>query len=316
MAYRQLTEEGKSFIRKICEGNGNSLLSGKSRFKIKDPTNKLYNPNGVLPYCTPETPATKIWTSNAKYEGSLITTNAALGEALIKWYDKYGKIYEMDANVLAAQAFQESGYYIWNYALTSTASGISQFTADTLWGIIINNNHPNITPLFTDDEINAIANNITDNKFDKNSYTVKSDSNGRKNRAIIHQNVIDNPEIMIKAQFRYMKYIANKCDGLASSTLLGYSRGDGLATKSYAESINKVINYGVKKEMDEYEKEGIDYVFKIFALLGDKNNELTSSKPQGYYFGYDKGTLDLKMRSGVVFDAQTALAIDSNVRYQ
>jgi len=220
----------------------------------------------VLPFCDPPTSPSKIWTANIRNSsGNLISTNQEFGELLILWYDKYGKIYEMDANVLLAQAFQESGYFAWNYPLTSTASGLCQFVSEAVFDIIITNKHSNITPLFTSSEIDKITLNVIGNKFNFDTYNV-GNIRGKKNRPIMHQNIIDNTEIMIKAQFRYMKYIATKCDGLASSTLFGYSRGPALVNPSYVVSMD---NAAKKPDVGgkPYEDEGIDYVYRIFKNL-------------------------------------------------
>jgi len=164
MAYKQLTEKGKSFVRNYCANSKKSLLSGKSAQKYNDVTSKYYNPDGVLPFCDPPTSPSKIWTANIRNSsGNLISTNQEFGELLILWYDKYGKIYEMDANVLLAQAFQESGYFAWNYPLTSTASGLCQFVSEAVFDIIITNKHSNITPLFTSSEIDKITLNVIGN---------------------------------------------------------------------------------------------------------------------------------------------------------
>lgn len=265
--YIVLTEKGKAFIRSKCSGTGNSLLYGKSPYKIKDTTSKYYNPDGVLPFCSPATSPTKMWLASPKYEGKTITTNSEFGEALIKWYDKYAKLYLLDANVLAAQAFQESGYKAWNYPLTSTASGLCQFINDAVFDWVIDKSkYTSITPKFTDDEIALITKNIVGNKSNfKETYSVGSQQ-GKQNRPILHQNVIDNPDLMIKAQCRYMRYLANRCDSLASSALFGYSRGPGNATSSYAESITKAKVYNTS---GTYHEEGVDYVYKIFKLLYD-----------------------------------------------
>jgi hypothetical protein len=339
MAYRKLTVEGKDYIKAACNGNGNSLLSGKSRDKITKPSSEYYNPNGVLPLFYPRPPRTSIneyntwvnnivsWISNPAINGN-ITTDSQLGDALIKWYNKYGEIFEMDANVMAAQAYQESRYRVWAYPLTSTASGISQFTSDTAVDIIINNKHtkeieatlPNTNPnllKFSDAEIAKITKNVTGEIKDNATYDIGS-ALGRKNRPIMHQNITDNPELLIKAQYRYMKYIASRCNSLTSATLFGYSRGPyGYAYSSYILAINKASQHAPVGGKP-YEDEGINYVFNIFCILGDKNNELSKNKINGHYFGYDKGTsgnIDLGMRKGIVFDETVAKGIDSNIQY-
>jgi len=261
MAVTKLTKAGEEFIRSKCNGSGNSKLRGSAADK------KGYsdNPTAVLPYCSPLTTTSKIWLSNPDINSG-IRTNDELGEALIKLYNKYAEIYQMDANIMAAQAYQESAYIVWNYAVNSTASGISQFTAGTIYGIVIVDKYNE----FTDNERKAITKNTIDYTFEsgktppKNKFVVQF-STGKKNRAILHQNIIDNPEIMIKAQFVYMKKISTKCNGLASCTLFGYSRGPGyVKSSSYSDAIAAAKGAG-----NSYENEGIIYVYRIFKNLYD-----------------------------------------------
>ena len=98
--------------------------------------------------------------------------------------------------------------------------------------------------------------------------------------------MIDNAEIMIKAQFRYMYNIANQYNSLTSNVLFGYSRGPAYLQENYNDSIQMYK----KKKGSDYIVEGVNYVFKIFSILGDKDNKTGSvGKPKGIYFGYDKG---------------------------
>lgn len=275
--YSGLTRTGKAFITNVCSGTNRSLLDGKSQYKIDDISSNLYNPNGVLPFCIPETSPTKIWYSNAEHNGKKIQNNQELGIALIDWFDKYGEIFQMDANIIAAQAWAESAYNIWIYPLTSTASSISQITIDTIYEIVVKNKFATkLDYNFTTAEIAAITKNVTGNT--QNDYDV-SYPQGKKNRPILHQNMIDNPEIMIKAQYSYMKFISNKCNGIASSTLFGYNRGPYLPVCS---SYTKSINNAISKRGKGYEKEGIDYVWKIFQLLG--NQRYNSNGWFGYHW--------------------------------
>lgn len=257
MGYVKLTVDGKNFIKKACDSS-TSKIRGKNSY--------------VLPYCDPKTLPDKEWVSNSKYNGKLITTNGELAEALIGWYDKYGQTYQMDANVLAAQAFQESLYIVWNYAKTSTASGICQFLSGTVYDIILKAGSP-----FTATEKSLITNGLIGNLNSLETYDVAY-PNGKLNRARMHQNIIDNTEIMIKAQFVYMKSIANKHSSLTSNALFGYNRGPGFIRPAYTDSITAAASHKAG-----YESEGVNYVYKIFNILGNKNNPNLT----GYYFGYD-----------------------------
>lgn len=73
---------------------------------------------------------------------------------------------------------------------------------------------------------------------------------------------MDNPQIMIQAQAMYMKYIAGKCNGLASTALFCYNRGMYM-TPTYTQTITKTIN----RRGEKYIKEGVNYVDLIFKLL-------------------------------------------------
>ncbi len=278
MAYKQITEKGKSFIRQVC-GQSTDLFTGK---------------NGILPYSNMTTDV--LWQAKPSYKPSdtsdnvsNITTNAQLAEALIILFDRYAKKYDLDANIIAAQAYAESRYRLWAYPSSdSTASGINQFTMITVYDVIVNNNTP-ITPKFTVNEIATITAGLT-NPTSQAAYEVdrgtpETIAIAKANRTILHQNIMNNPEIMIKAQCRYMKYFANSCKNLASTSLFCYSRGGAYAADTYSKAIEKAK--GNKRK--DYEVEGLNYVLKIFGILGDANNSLGLSgyKPKGYYFGYD-----------------------------
>jgi hypothetical protein len=271
MAKTSLTEKGKTFIRNACNGTGNSLLSGN---------------NGVLPYSIPEINET--WTSNPNINGN-IKTNQQLGEALINWFNEFGNLYKIDPNIIAAQAYQESAYNVWNYVSiknnpVSTAGGISQFIMTTIYNQIFNINKK----FFSQIEKNALTVGFLTNPSLPSSFNV--DNDGQKNRPFLHQNITDNPKIMIKAQFVYMKYISDKfTKGTASSTLFGYSRGENLCTPSYSTSIQKIAAYNGSQ------LEGVNYVLSIFNFLF-KN------------FGYD----DLGMN--LPFDSYKAEVDETNLR--
>lgn len=248
MATTKLTELGMDFIKKTCSAAGASLLQGKNSY--------------VLPYALPVPTSSYVWVSHATFNGKPIVTNQQLGEALISWYNKYAQIYEIDANVMAAQGFVESGYKIWNYAKTSTASGISQFTVQAVFDIIIENRGSQYK--FTQDEINAITKNIQGNLKNYDGTFSVSTTLGKQNRSILHQNIIDNPEIMVKAQCRYMRKISDDYGTkLGSNILFGYNRGPAYIRSNYTDTINNTVN----KTYSGYEEEGIDYVWKIYTNL-------------------------------------------------
>ena len=283
-----LTQKGKEFIEYVCRGDGDYLISGN---------------NGLLPYSV-GVDKDKVWTANIKdNNGNLITKNSELAPLLIKWFEKYSKIYSLDPNVLAAQAYIESNYKMWNYSEYSTASGINQFICLTTYGVIVDN-FSTITPKMSTAEISAITNTLV-NSNEKVSYKMTNNNPeitkiARENHVKLHQNIIDNPEIMIKAQARYMSYISSRCDKLASTSLFCYSRGIGFVNKTYSGAINEVK----RRKNNKYLSEGLDYVLKIFGVLGEEINNTYLAidkgyKPNKYWFGYNLGL-------GDTFDAFTA----------
>ncbi len=277
----KLTKEGESFIMKACSGT-NTLLCGSK---------------GILPFSYPQ--IDRYWIAQPKDDGGkTITTNTELGRQLIKWYNKYSAIFELDANILAAQAFQESKYVLWAYPgekSKSSATGISQFLLGTLYGVVILNSYASKQEYsFTDDEINAITKNCSGDTLN-NSLTFDINSLiGRYNRPFIHQNAMDNPQIMIKAQFAYMKYISSRAKNIASTTLYAYNRGPGYIPKGNPSYTQTIFNTKLRKGND-YPKEGIDYVFKIFNYLGNPNNKKYASDGTAFTncFGYNKSPFNV-----------------------
>ena len=266
MAVTKLRKEGENFIRSKCNGSGDSKLRGSAN----DKGGYKYNLEGVLPYCSPLTTTSKQWTSNPLINGG-VSTNGELGEALIKWYNKYAEVFGMDANIMAAQAYQESAFIVWNYAVNSSASGISQFVASTFYEGVMKNKRNS----FTNAELVALTKNMIDYTYSsgtppENPFLVKYEL-GRQNRPILHQNIIDNPEIMIKAQFDYMKFISTRCEKMASCSLFGYNRGPYLTnSSSYSAWIAAAKSYS-----NNYENEGIIYVYRIFKSLYNNYRDYT-----------------------------------------
>ena len=103
--------------------------------------------DGLLPYSDDGTgkPVNKKWTANIKkyFTGigsEHITTNGELADYLIEQFNHYAAIYNLDPNILAAQAYAESKFNMWIYNDTiSTASGLCQFVMNTTYGLIVDN---------------------------------------------------------------------------------------------------------------------------------------------------------------------------------
>jgi hypothetical protein len=308
MAYTKLSKEGEAFIKYYCKGTGKLHLEGKG----------IDLNGGALPYQyqgtgKPQLSPNYLWQTTAYYNNKLIQTDEELGVALISWYNKYASMYQIDANIIAAQGFAESAYNIWVFPLTSDASGISQFTIDTMITIILQGAY-NVEPKFSEEEKAKIFDvNIEGTKRQPLTYQVTNADGsanlvGRQNRATLHQNTINNPDILIKAQCRLLKVLANNCDSLAIWTLFGYAAGSKYTkinpkwnVKSFSDAVQLA-----KKDGNRH-AEGVAYIFKIFYLLGDKDNVNLQIKQKGYWFGYGPDKLfGLDPKSGINMSVKLA----------
>jgi N-acetyl-anhydromuramyl-L-alanine amidase AmpD len=274
-----LTPEGEDFIRHVCTttNQNNRLLKGKASDNVGG-NSPLNNTN---PAVTPD----YVWEckiKNPKNPSRYITTGAELADALILWFNELGNRHRVDPNIMAAQAYAESKYQIWSYS--NAAMGISQFTLATIFTVLVNNFGKTLDSEDINNR-NLITSGLT-NPLNPESYKVSTDI-GKTNKRIIHQNICNNPRVMLEAQFKYMRNIAERSENLASIALFGYSRGPAYALKTYSASIQKAMN----AEKDDYYEEGTNYVLEIFTILGDKNNKILFKgiklKPSGKYFGYD-----------------------------
>lgn len=280
---KKLTKTGENFIRTICSGIDNTLISGKYEYN--------------LPFSTIQDTSTTFTSNAIDHLGNPINSNEQLGEALIFWYNQYAKLNNLDANVLAAQGYEESRYRLWHYARRDSGSGVSDFISKRVYRHIVNSENPEtieaMTALrFTDDEINKITNGLTEPEV-KTSYVYRgygvnfeSSQIAINNRVQLHQNIIDNPEIMIKAQSNVMGEIAQRNVGLTANILFAYDRDYLLSANSYAE----ILDQSGRRFGDTYTKFGIDYVERIFRYLGDENNNKVNKKldkPKGVWFGFD-----------------------------
>lgn len=282
MGYKKITKQGEKFMKTIGENNGeNGLIRGKNKYEV--------------PFTYDVTIPSTLIASIVDEEGNMIFNNTQYIEYLIRIYNYYAELYDLDANILVAQAYTESGLKVWNYApYPSTATGLTQFLIGTMYEVIIENKYI-VEPKFTQSEIDKMILNF-EQPYNVNSYKVGASrdiregednfitrSRSRKNRYYYLLNAMNNPDLMIKAQCRYMKYIAGRNNNLASNTLFAYNRGSSYRADSYTGIINLVKN----KNGQNYIEEGLKYVERVFGILGDEFNRYTNVKPNGIYFGYD-----------------------------
>lgn len=316
-AGKVLTETGKSFIRFICNSKNNSdLLTGN---------------NGPLPYSIDINTGVEInktWvakpiiykTENNNTVAEEINNNFDLGEALIIWFERAAALYNVDPNVLAAQAYVESKYRLWWYSKNTVKSGINQMKMSVIYDVVINNFSDETK--MTINDISNIARNL-ENPYLSSSYKPKDRSDAGRiskiNRGILHQNVMDFPYTMIKAQARYLKILSKRCNNLTSTTIFCYRKGIKYVNNTLSKSINlykKDNNLNEDNSPDL--NDGLDYIAEIFGVLGDKDNKLplfNKYKPKGEYFGYNElfdndDYLDIPNNN---FDSYTANVDESNI---
>lgn len=271
MAYKALTKKGEEFILNRCLASsayGNNRFSGSRPFPLP-------KSNGT---------ANTTYTSYPKNDlNQPITTAEDLAKNLIYWFNFYSREYQLDANIIAAQAYAESQYNLWIYS-NGGAMGLAQFLDTAVYDTIIKNRYTFEQEV--DDIVSGITGDYKDIRYIIPNYntgdrrivsTKETIQIAKNNREILFQNIINNPAIMIKAQCYLMNFIGGRNNNLAASTLFAYNRGAYLQSKSY----DDMIDNATKKFGKQYIQEGLKYVDRIFKLLAGKE----SLVPVG--FGYD-----------------------------
>lgn len=208
-------------------------------------------PKGVKTYILPFSNVTD---EGKIYQSQTYKTNDQWLTDLPIFIAKYSKMYNIDPNVITAQIYHESGFNLSAYSSTGSL-GITQFLCKTIHGFIVKNKGTGED--FTQAEINKILVGLP-----AKAATDSATFSNRENRMQVFQNCMDNPDLLIKAQCRYMKTISLRCNNLLSSTLLGYNRGDQFAKKSFFESYDAAKTYKAG-----YENEGIEYVKLIWNTM-------------------------------------------------
>ena len=276
----KITPQGIDFINYVCTPNSNDRLTGSWNYPMTNGTIKRK----------------EVLTAHViDHEGNVVTNNKQLANALISWYNKYGKDFNINPNILAAQGYHESSYKVYAYPPTSTAMGVSQFTLPTTYDRIVKNN----LGAFTPEEIAKITKNVVpisgeDIKYIKNYFIVTNTRNGTvstkeesnvaiSNNSIIFQNIMDNPDIMIKAQAALLANINKNHANVAASSLILYMAGPAIGgggTNNFGELFDKLYNIYPKPSTRVFD--GMKYVRQIFEALGGKAYRLG-----GRGFGFD-----------------------------
>lgn len=265
---------GKEFIREICNAGGEnnkSLLSGRN-----DYLNNLLNIGS------------KLWTSDPSKNGGIVY-NRDLSNKIIQWYEYYCNIAQIDVNFLIAQTFEESSFRVWVFS-ESDDMGLTQFSIPTFYDYGIKNNDSEFSKInITNDDREKLTNNV-DNSIAYLEITYKNWENFRVVGETIFQNIIDNPEILVKMQVKYMETISNQYNKLASNVLFGYNRGPGYIKSTYFQTVKD----DERKNGSEKADGGVKYVHKVFRRLYDSfgyswlNMDAPTSEFDGTQANFDK----------------------------
>lgn len=288
MDKKDITATGYDFIKYVVKKGGEDLLEGKngSLPMSDDGSGNLVNQTWKV-----EAESFDSTTSNPK-----ALTKSNLAESLKYWFNKYAEIYGLDANILAAQAYIESKYVMWYYPDKTTASGVNQFKMLDVYSVIVNNfgaGGPPMSPNEIVKIVGGLTQEIAVSSYLPDEGTPATRTISKTNRPILHQNIINNPEIMIKAQARYMRYFADNCGKLASTSLFCFKAGTEYVSDTYSRAIDKLLKANDNDPTATDVKAALDYVLMVFGVLGDENNKILNGglknyKPNEQYFGYDK----------------------------
>jgi len=279
MGFKPLTKQGEQFIRDACNANANNL-------------------SGSLPYALgrSNSPANTVFTAKPMFNGVPISDSATLANALITWFNQYcsDNNYSLDANIIAAQTFVESGYQLWQYSNSgdpnkSSAMGISQLYDNEIWNLFFNGDgaavtNPKDQSIF-DAQQAAISVNLNGDLTDirnivpfSTNSTTSTNLVAIGNRSQLFQNIMNNAEIMIQTQCKYMSQLGVANNNLASSTLFAYAVSGDITSKTY----NDAINYAVKLGLPI--RDGSNYVQNVFKVLGGRYKKTLNGFGKDYVY--------------------------------
>jgi hypothetical protein len=282
----KLTKTGEAFIR--SKAANSELLTGKENHNL--PNSSISNTPTIFTSIVKDVASYNNAPNLDTYNSNILSGvngNNRLGELLIHWFNKYGQYYNVDPNVIAAQAFQESQFRTWAYSKTG-ALGLTQFVPATLFDTVIKVDST-LSGKFTTNEKNLIKLNLSGNTNTISSYSIIKGEReiGIHNRSILHQNLMNNPELAIKAQCVLMNFISNNNAFYVSSSLFCYNVGSYKKSKNFNELIAK--NITTLEGGDEKVKEVNKYIRIIFKLLNDSF---------GYRFSDDELNLSVAKQGG------------------
>jgi len=316
-----LTEKGKEFIRFVANGTTNGLLVGRNTYNLP-----FSFDNGTGSFVA----------SPLSDNGQPITNDGELAESLISWFDEYALIYSIDANQMAAQLYAETKFKLWDYN-SNGGLGIGRITPNVLYGVLNNQSleigsgdEPYLVPM-SSTERDTIYNGLTGaTPIELTDISISEGMESEieravNNRILLHQNIINNPKIMIKAHFALMASIGIRNNNVTASAYLAYKINPTLETQP-ANSFDGGLPQAIRKireDKDRFNKlsDGLNYSSSIFTLFAD--GDPTGLKPRpdiSFGFKYKEGSGRFKSADPYGFDTfeayKTDFGVDENVRKQ
>lgn len=199
-----------------------------------------------------------------------ITDVSDYANQIIKWFNYFGDLFQVDPNICAAQCFLESAYSPLSFTERNTF-GISGINDYELFNIIFSSNSK-----ISSDDITNISKNINGDPYQiktlipyiKNNgngadSTEKESLNAVNNREFLYQNISNNPKLIILCQFFLLSEYGIKNNNVASSALLSYYMRSNDTSKNYSQLLDVI-----KKKYDSSQIETPKkYVNDIFSLL-------------------------------------------------
>lgn len=236
----QLSDAGKNFIKNTIKNNKDSTQYNSSK----------YGNFSMKKYLS--------YNYNSGYE--------KFANDLISWINEYSKTFNINANIMAAQMYQESLFMPGAFNQVDShlnAMGINQATLIYINDTFIVNTKK--SSKFTKEEKDKIFKNI--------SFIQSGNNKGQisyVDRPILLQNIFDNPKIMIKAQAIQLSSFKTdyNTNGIATMCLYFYAQGADKTT-SYPSSIIYKINKGYDKvnRPENPPTQGTHYNKSIFDSL-------------------------------------------------
>jgi hypothetical protein len=273
--YVPITQAGKDYVKRVyfSNPNGNNRLQGSKNIPVSNTNIAAGTYIIAKPY----------------YNGKLITTNIELYDAIIYWYTYYcgASQYNLNANVLTAQAEHESAFIIWIYDAPgvggiASATGIGQFLPAAIWDIMLTNNYSYITPLFTQAEINKLSVGFThpvsyyQGLSNNNGHNLNAFISDMTNTTALYYNMINNPDLCIKGHCRYMAFFANHCNHIASASIACYFQGVKYAATSYTDVLAK-MSPSIRSKVQTYNNQLFTSLKKNFQLPQLQNVTVTDT---------------------------------------